>query len=81
MGRDQVKFIMGRRGALQGLAWLVAYKLVDGFIGDIPWRVIDSIRLRQNASNPKRHRVDAGAIRHSWHISEPTVSIKRAPTT
>ena len=78
------KFIVDRRGLLEGFVWLVGYrlvdKLVDGFIGGIPWRVIDSITSRQDASKPRRHRVDAGVIHYSWHLSEPRVSIKRAPT-
>ena len=40
---------MDRRGVLVGgFVWL-GYKLVDGFIGAIPWRVFDSITPRQNA--------------------------------
>ena len=78
--RCSVCRVMSRRNALK-LAGAVGYMLVAGYVGDIPRHVIDSIGIRQNASEPKRHRVDAGTIHHSWHVSVATVSIKRAPTT
>lgn len=39
---------MDRRWVLGGLAVWFADKLLNGFIGGIPWRVIDSINSRQN---------------------------------
>ena len=60
--------IMNRRRVIK-LAGALGSMLVVGFVQGIPWRGIDFVRPRQNASIPKRHRIGAVAISHSWRAS------------
>ena len=67
---------MKRRKVLK-LARHVGCMLGAGFIGGIPWRILDSIPARQTAAEPRIHRVAAGAIQYGWCTSQPTVTLTK----
>lgn len=76
VGKDKGEFI-NRRRILEWLAVLAGGNLLNGFIGEIPWRVIDFLTSRRNAPAPMKHRVAAERVQHSWRTRVSSVTLNK----